>query len=258
VFWYVAFADTDADDIPADTTTVTVYDHNNSVFLNIGQHYDVSQGGVAMIFDQLNSSIYRSFTLNYFLINNTEPQGNPIVNIRSYQSADWGGIGHYYMGQGTYYNTATTDYEGDVLISLKNLDGIVDYNTVHVVDAGAEYTLSDDQFVFSGNSITINYEAVGLVEVGESKTYKVYFQYQDVQGNDFALFQGWFNIGFIEFNGHLLIFLASLFCGGYGVAELAASKKNDEEARGYGYMLLSVVLFMTYFITYVWHLQGVL
>jgi hypothetical protein len=223
-----------------------------------GKNFDVRQGGFEMSFDYLNSTVSRQFQFTYWLSNATPiPQSTPIITIRAYGIEVFNGESKY-MGQGMWVNNRTAGYEGDISISLKNLDGSIDPSSVEVFDMVNNREVFDEYYTVSGSTISLNADAVGTVGSGESREYKVYYLYEETAVKPFFLFDSNWRIGWVQLNAHLLLFMGAIISAGYGTVELITARKQQTEAKGFGWVLIGTFLMLAYLGTWLLHAQGVL
>ena len=259
VYWFLGFATNDDGDIEtADTTSIRVYDVDNSLVMDLGHNYDVTQAGIEMFFDYLNTSDARTFQFTYYLDNRTNvPQSTPIITIRQYSRGTWNGISMY-QGNGLWVNNRTATYLGDISISLKNLGGVIDTNSVVVYDVVNDKTIPGEYFTVSGSVISLNADATGSIANGDVRQYEVYFLYAENDVEPFFLFDSSWSIGWINLTGHLLIFIVSLLCAGYGVTEMVIARREKTEAKAFGWILIGTFGMLLFMMLWVWHSMGVL
>ena len=258
VYWFIGYAtDSDGDVLRADTGTIRLYDVDNSLVLQPGANYEIGGAGVEMMFEYLNTTIDRNMQLSYFLDNNTPPLSTPILKVQSFSIGDWEGSS-YYQGSTAWTNNATQSYQGGIYISLKGLTGDVDVSSIHLVNSQTEAEIPDYFWTFSGNSIYLAEAVVGEVSVGEKISYDIYFKYDGVEGDPFFLFDGKYNLGWLNLNWHLSILFAALGCSIYGAAEFITARKQKHEAKGFAWLLIGAIMACLYVLLYLWHVAGVL
>jgi len=226
--------------------------------MDVGKNFDVTQGGICMHFDYINSSVSRQLQFTYWLENATSvPQSTPIINIRTYAVESYNGQ-NMYAGSGRWINNRTAAYTGDISISLKNLDGEIDSTSVVVFDNANNRLVFDEYYSVSGSTITINSDGTGTVGSGEARDYTIYFLYDETNVEPFFLFESSWRIGWIQINAHLLLFMAAIFSAGYGTVELITARKQKEESKGFGWILIGTMLMLIFVLTWILHSTGVL
>lgn len=253
VYWFVEFYRSE-EHLP-DTSSLTVYDQQNTVSLTGGRNYDCTQYGCYMAFTQINSTVERAFTFTYLDMNASWEQGTPIITIMTYPLATLDAQ-YYYKGTGTWNNQYSAPYSGDILISLKNLPGIIDPDTVVIQDASNGDNVPS--FVFSGASITINFVEVGEVGVGEARSYDVFFLLIESEPEQLFIFKGAFSVGAVQFNLHLCMLLFGIAFAGYGTTEIIIKDTNIEDSRGMFYLLIGIVIICLYIILWILHIWGLI
>ena len=116
----------------------------------------------------------------------------------------------------------------------------------------------DEYFMVSGSTITINSDGTGVVAPKEARDYTVYFTYTETVAAEFFLFDATWSVSWININLHLLIFIAALASAGYGVVEMVTARKQKEDAKGFGFILMGVFMFLAYLALWIWHSMGLL
>lgn len=259
VYWFVGFATNNNGDIEtAATDSILVWDIDNNIKMDCGRNYDVTQAGICMHFDYLNATTSRQFQFTYWLSNATSiPQSTPIISIRTYGIEAYNGVSKF-VGQGMWVNNRTAGYQGDIAISLKSLTGVIDPSSVVVFDTVGNREIFNEYYTVSGSTVTLNSEATGTVASGESREYKVYYLFEKTDVEPFLLFDSSWRIGWIQINAHLTLFLGAIMCAGYGTVELITARKQQTEAKGFGWVLIGTFLMLAYLGTWLLHSTGVL
>jgi len=248
ISYFVSFVPESEGGEPADLNTVTVYDQNNTVYLVLGQHYLSTTGGIAMDFDRLNATDSRAFTFRYYADNGTNEKTEIITVSPPYYLRDWFNADYYY-GIGTWQNQYSSTFQGDIQIKIVDAGGIIDPDTVWVKDVTNDRVLDKNgiEYTFSGNTIMINYKAVGDIDQGGSVQYEVYFQLSE-QGDTEAswMFEGpWSPISILIALGGVLMLIG-------GALMLVLKKKKE----GGGILALGLVMFMFFGIMSLIHRIG--
>jgi len=249
ISWFVGFVPETEGGEPADLNSVTVYDQNNTVYLVMGQHFLSTTGGIAMDFDRLNASDSRAFTFKYYADNGTNEKTEIITINPPYYLRDWFNEDYYY-GVGTWQNQYSSTFQGDIQIKIVDAGGIIDPDTVWVKDVTNDRVLDKDgiEYTFSGNTIMINYRAVGDVAQGESRQYEVYFKLAEADESKASwLFKG------APFSPiALLIALGLILVVAGGVLQMVLNKKKE----GGGFIAIGLVIFMFFGIVSLIHELG--
>lgn len=168
-----------------DSKWVMVYDMSNRVELDKGENYSVDSFSFFIRFGSLPSGSFLPHKFTYFTEEAEWIFGTPEIiilqmNIKKIMNEN------YWYGVGTWTNPESALFNEEIKISVRNLQGDVDPDSIFVTDTD-ENSISHSHPSISKSSftITIPYTEVGEVGPGKSRTYEVHFQYEGIQKQDF-------------------------------------------------------------------------
>ena len=170
VKFYVGFPE----DRSIDIDSILVEDLDNGLCLRRGENYDVSVGGIPMAFITMNASQIRSFRLNAWDLNATEVLSPPLITCAGKVKEAYGGD-MMYMSSGSWTNDYGLPYHGTAFVSI-DIDSTMDPATIVVFDVVHNRELSSALYPVAGNTLILSSDAVGLVPVGGTREYEVYFE----------------------------------------------------------------------------------
>jgi hypothetical protein len=182
VYWFVPFAD----NVKADLDSVKVYDNDNGVYLEVGEHYDVSSGGLHLWFTDLSIDQARTFTFSYYDWNASANIYIPIIEISTYSRQEYVNE-DYYLASGSWDNSYAVPYEGDIVFKLTfDRAYLIDVSDIIVHDGSR--VLNENEWYYSGNSLTISQRAIGELGVGEEYSIKIYFKFTSEDAWNIGMF----------------------------------------------------------------------
>ena len=158
----------------ADVETVTVFDSDNSIYLEPGANFVVDTTGVRFEFAGLAAGEYRNFTIQYYGRNSTS-YAQMTLRLQNPERLLYQSPSDYrlYM-QGKYQNYEPTTLNGDMLIML-DVSGDINPESVVVydIDRGAE--VPEDSWIMDGKSIRVDADWVGGVGPSSTRSFGVYY-----------------------------------------------------------------------------------
>jgi hypothetical protein len=170
---------------------VTVYDNNNKAFLVVDEHYESTDYHFKMSYDWFNSSINQTYTFSYYNVSDPDLD-EPTLRITSLSIKDYDGADHW-SGSGTWKNSYSVTYEGRIIIVIENLKGIIDPDSVILINDITGEPVPSAQRPVAGNSIYVGSNYVGTVGVNGEARYTVYFQYLQITETGVpALYATWY------------------------------------------------------------------
>jgi hypothetical protein len=217
VRWFVAWPE----DSTIDLAGVTVYDVDNGLFLERGENFDVSAGGVAMAWASLNTTQLRTFMFTAWDANASETLSPPTISCADPTSENYDDE-LYYMAHGQWTNDYALPYHGLAFLSVE-VDGSLNPDSVRIFDVRSDQELDSTFYSVAGTTIIINSEAVGTVPVGGSLEYRVYFK-APVADQGLSFFSPLVVIGGV---GISLYWVSAAFAVGATVAARKRLRKAD-------------------------------
>lgn len=233
-----------------DTSTVTVYDVQNAKALKVGENFNVLGSGIDFrLTGSLLPTESRSFTFTYYRTQyDTLEYGDATKTITSYSkgvdppSDDYDVL--YNMIDFTWVNPYEKSFRGELRLRLKfdnvnNIDG----NSYIVTDEDNNHETED--FTPGEGSITISSDALGDVNPGGSRNFKIYFLFEEYPGANPKEYHldtpiNW--IGGILFTPMMVLFVlfvGIIAIGGYMVL-------YDKSKRKRGMVLISIGMCMIF------------
>ena len=239
VRWFVGFAESSTIDIDG----IKIVDNDNGVTLVRGENYDVSVGGISMMFTMINASQKRSFSFTCWDANASETLSAPMILLIDEDRKEYESRGYYHCS-GSWTNSYAEIYSGPLYVSIK-VKGIISPDSVIVVDSGASCRLSGDSYSVAGNTVII---IVSGVEPGDAVSLDIYYDKQQDEGR-FDLFSP-------LIGKYGSIFLIIVIVSVIALVFLSFKIKGSERRQSYTMASLTYVLALLF--VGMLHLQGVI
>ncbi len=240
VCWFVGFQENKT----IGTQTVRVYDLNNDLWLVPGRNYDVTQTGILMYWDRLNSSTSRSFTFSFYDLNVSDEQGIAIAYADTFDTTKLGDEA-YYVARATWTNPFPADYSGQMQIRLDFKEAkYVDPTSVVIKDNAANRNLSPTEFTVAGGVITISSVSVPL---GGVQTYDVYFKLDMVSSTKFDVMSPAFYVGGFAVSWLLLLIVVTILFFAWFLADYWTVDRWNYYAFVSAILLMCLTVILYYF-----------
>jgi len=181
VYVYAGFSPDSSPDLS--TVRLTDVDNDNTL-LEEGEDYKATSGVEFKITGSLDCGETRSFLAEYY--SNTLEEyyyGSDVIHIDAYQINKRVGEKLYNYFEYTWINSYDRTYRGPLsfYFDFEVITGIKQ-NEFIVYDVGQEQNITD--FIISDQFLQIGSNAVGDVNTGGGKTYKVYFKFDEYLGQN--------------------------------------------------------------------------
>jgi hypothetical protein len=174
-----------ANDTTADLHTVKCYDVTNGVYLTSGSQFLAAGTAIQFMLPSLSPWEIRAFRGEYYATVASPTPSDAIIIINGPpEMAEWTKDGVkkiFYKLSGTWINSNSKSFIGTIDLQFNFDTGglTIVPQSIDVYDNTNNNLLDRSKFSYHGGGITITQDAVGAVSPGSSRSYSVYFLYDE-------------------------------------------------------------------------------
>ena len=148
---------------------------DNDIYLSQRTNFDVTAGGVHVTLTQINASMERNFLLTMWDANSSVVTGAPNLIAEAYTQSTLNGVSMKYTSV-QWMNIFSVEYIGEVYITLNFTYGdLLVRESIHIIDETTGTEIPNSQYIYTGRTILILTDGVGIVSVGGARNYGIYF-----------------------------------------------------------------------------------